>query len=360
MNDRRNYGLDLLRIIAMLGIVILHINGQGGVLKCCEDYQWKSAISKWVEICAYTSVDIFGLLSGYLGVNKKSASSYRTIELIFVTMFYCGIITILFWFLIPETINGGKGIMSCIFPFKGLSYWYIICYIPIGIFQPYINKMLLSLTEKDHLRLSTLIICVFGFVQSFVSYDMFVFNSGYSFIWLLCLYVIGAYIKRKNLFSDSKHKIIKPMMFFFASSFVLLVGNYLVSKIINMDINYFISYISPIILFMSISLFIMFRDLNFSIPKKVYSLFSLFSVVTFDVYLIHCHILIWESCIKNRFTWITEYDAILIPFIILLAGIAIVLLTSMIGIARTVLFNTFVVKKPLMIIAKKIDTILYN
>ena len=33
MNDNRNYGLDIARIIAMCGIIILHILGQGGILK---------------------------------------------------------------------------------------------------------------------------------------------------------------------------------------------------------------------------------------------------------------------------------------------------------------------------------------
>ena len=32
----RNYGLDLLRMIAMLMVVVLHILGKGGVLSACE------------------------------------------------------------------------------------------------------------------------------------------------------------------------------------------------------------------------------------------------------------------------------------------------------------------------------------
>ena len=68
MVKERDYGLDIVRIISMLGIVILHINGAGGVLGSCQNVQAKYLASNWVEICAYTSVDLFGLLSGYLGL----------------------------------------------------------------------------------------------------------------------------------------------------------------------------------------------------------------------------------------------------------------------------------------------------
>lgn len=72
MMGKRNYGLDIARICAMCGIIILHILGQGGVLASCEFNSTNYWIAWWVEICAYCSVDLFAILSGWLGIYKRS------------------------------------------------------------------------------------------------------------------------------------------------------------------------------------------------------------------------------------------------------------------------------------------------
>ena len=79
--------------------------------------------------------------------------------------------------------------------------------------------------------------------------DLFRFKTGYSFVWLLCLYIIGAYIKRVALLKDTSK--IKLMAIFVVGSIVLLIGNALVKAVIHRNLNYFVSYISPVTLLMS-------------------------------------------------------------------------------------------------------------
>lgn len=352
----RDYGLDIVRIISMLGIVILHINGAGGILNGCESVQSKYLVSYFVEICAYTSVDLFGLLSGYLGLYKRKNSCFRVLELILIAAFYCLVITALFLIFLPDKVMGFTAIVSGFIPQLKGRYWYITCYIPVAVFQPFINKMLLTLSEKEHFKLSVLIIVLFGFAQSFIIVDLFAFKKGYSFVWLLCLYIIGAYIKRVDLFNKSHRLKLKAAMTFLACSSVLLLGNLLIDIVINNKMMYFVSYISPIVLIMSACLLLFFRNMHISHFGKALSFLSL---VTFDVYLIHCHILVYDNYITDGFKWITTHPTIQIPFLIAIAAIKIFVATSIIGGMRMLLFRAIKMDKLITVLSSKIDNLLY-
>jgi hypothetical protein len=119
-----------------------------GVLNCCKNQQFAASywITFWIEIFAYTSVDIFGLLLGYLGIYKEKTSCVRILELICIVFFYRVCITVVFKIVFLEMVIGIMNLLKGIFPQIAGRYWYITCYIPIGIFQPYINKVLLSLS----------------------------------------------------------------------------------------------------------------------------------------------------------------------------------------------------------------------
>ena len=55
LTDRRNYGIDLLRLVAMFMVVILHVLGQGGVLSATTGD--KHHIAWFLETAAYCAVD---------------------------------------------------------------------------------------------------------------------------------------------------------------------------------------------------------------------------------------------------------------------------------------------------------------
>lgn len=65
-NNERNYGIDLLRIIAMLYVVILHILGQRGLLDATNVWTNQYVFSWFIEVFAFCVVDIFALITGNL------------------------------------------------------------------------------------------------------------------------------------------------------------------------------------------------------------------------------------------------------------------------------------------------------
>ena len=71
LTSSRNYGIDLLRIVSMLMVVILHVLGQGGVLKTSAPLSVGYEIAWFLEIMCYCAVNCYALISGYVGVGSK-------------------------------------------------------------------------------------------------------------------------------------------------------------------------------------------------------------------------------------------------------------------------------------------------
>ena len=66
----RNYGIDLLRIISMLGVVFLHVLGHVVILSL--DLSPVNFSMVWfIEILAYPAVNCFVLISGYIGYKEE-------------------------------------------------------------------------------------------------------------------------------------------------------------------------------------------------------------------------------------------------------------------------------------------------
>ena len=57
----------------------------------------------------------------------------------------------------------------------------------------------------------------------------------------------------------------------------------------------------------------------------------LLSCLSFDVYIIHCHLLIYNNLISDSFVWISDYPIILIPIVIFVNVIAIYLVCVLIA-----------------------------
>ena len=347
MNDNRNYGLDIARIIAMCGIIILHILGQGGILKNIHMDNEKYWMAWWVEICAYCSVDLFALLSGWLGINKKKYSCFRMLELIITVIIYCIVVTLIFLVFDQGLLQQKSEIIKGIFPYLIGRYWYIICYIPLIALQTFINQMLMELSLKQHKILCLLSICIFTIVPTIMNQDYFGLKQGYSFGWLLICYVIGGYLKRRE---DMKSQDIgnKYLLIFLICSFLLLV-----SKLINYN---FIEYTSPITLLMAIVLLLYMKNIKVNKGKK---LIKMLSISAFDVYIIHCHILILDRIIFNHFIWMIKYSIIVLPFLIILSVVIIYVMLGIIGLFRIKVFKQIGVNKIINKISNKLDKIIY-
>ena len=297
----------------------------------------KHSVVWWLEICAYSSVDLFALLSGWLGIEKKRYSCYRVIELIAVVAIYCVAVTAIFFVADASVFENAKDVIKSLVPSLAGRYWYITCYIPLGFLQPFINKMLLSLSVQNHGKLCTACVVLFSLLPSITNIDLFAFANGYSFGWLVVCYTIGAYLKRdRNEKCQIGRRKGTYVAIFAICSVILTAGQTAYNAVFHEDTQYMISYCSPFILLMSIAL------IQFAAQTEVKTgrnLFARLSSVAFDVYVIHCHILIYDRVICDHFQWIPNLPVLLIPITVVCLVAVLYIALGIIGMCRCALFE---------------------
>jgi surface polysaccharide O-acyltransferase-like enzyme len=71
VKTERNYGIDLLRLISMLYVLVLHALGRGGLLDHTQRLSVQYQFGWFMQLWALCAVDIFALISGYVGYTEK-------------------------------------------------------------------------------------------------------------------------------------------------------------------------------------------------------------------------------------------------------------------------------------------------
>lgn len=91
--DKRNYGIDALRLISMLGVVALHVLGRGGVLANAAGKKY--TVCWFLECLAFCAVNCYGIISGYVCYSEeKKKFHYRKYIMMWLQVwFYCVTIT---------------------------------------------------------------------------------------------------------------------------------------------------------------------------------------------------------------------------------------------------------------------------
>lgn len=93
--NNRNVGIELARIAAMFLVIVMHINTQGGIFDALQPLSC-NYIVEWFLLCVtYCAVDLFAIISGYVGVNSGFRYS-RILNLWLGAAFYTVTITVCF------------------------------------------------------------------------------------------------------------------------------------------------------------------------------------------------------------------------------------------------------------------------
>jgi surface polysaccharide O-acyltransferase-like enzyme len=193
----RNYGIDLLRIVAMIFIPILHVLGQGGILSSSVPLSVNFEVAWFLEIMAYCAVNCYALISGYVGYGYK----YRYSNIIYIllqVLIYTIITTGIFMIFKPEIV-GIKDIIKAIFPFAFNVYWYFTAYFCMFFFIPFINYFVEKASKEMSRNLLWTIIILFSIIPTLFHNDVYKVDGGYSAFWLSMMYFIGAYIKKYGI-----------------------------------------------------------------------------------------------------------------------------------------------------------------
>jgi surface polysaccharide O-acyltransferase-like enzyme len=344
MKEERNYGIDLLRLLSMLMIVVLHLLGHGGVLRGATLGSLQYKIVWLIEIMAFGAVNIFALISGYVGYNKNDGFVKRFIKLYLEVLFYSVGLFLLVSILSNQHISLIELIKYCL-PIIFNKYWYFTAYFGLYLLMPVLNKGIENADSKYLRTIVIFIILLFSVINIFT--NSFNLNGGYSVIWLVLLYIIGGSIKKTNAL---KKIGILPSLIIVA----FLVGITYYIKIYGKDITILtltfkhdnvLNYTFPTILIMAIMLINIFSKIHFSnVLKKIITFLASSS---FAVYLINDHPLVRETYLKNKFLFLLDWRILKIVIFIIVFAIAFVIIAILIDKIRRAIFKICCIDKGL-------------
>ena len=255
----RNYGLDILRVLSMLMVVVLHVNGKGGVYKSAEPMSAAYMAAWLIEMLAFVGVNCFGLISGYVGIEAKHKLS-KIIVLWLQVFFYAFLITLLFEMLNLEDITYQLW-LNALAPVSRKQYWYFTAYFPLFFFAPYLNRMINALTKRELVWLGGSIFfwCTW---QTVIKEDFLQTGWGYSFLWLVVLYLMGGILKKLQGLINVKKSVLICGYFvgtIFTWGWKMVIEGLSIERVAS---DLFFQYISPTILLASIALTLFFSQIQ--------------------------------------------------------------------------------------------------
>lgn len=279
---QRNVGIELLRILAMYGVVCLHCLLYGIKSYSIEPFTIGYYVGWILKALAVPSVNCYMLITGYFMVNSKFKLS-KLLKLYIQVWVY----SVALLFINIDAISL-KTLVKHIIPVYGGVYWYASMYIIIYVLSPIINKSISAMTKNELKRaICVMVVCTSVLPILFFFNDRFSLNEGLSVLWLMVVYFTGAYIRLYGI----SYKTQRISMIYCVLLFIL-VGGHIIENIINKNsalmgyVPYW--YNSPIVYGMAICLFVIFSRIQLEC-KILRRIVFYVSSCTFGIYLIHEH-----------------------------------------------------------------------
>lgn len=353
--EKRNYNIDLFRIIAAFLVTVLHVLGKGGVLKSTSPNEINYWIAWFLEIGAYCAVNCFALITGYVMYNK-SIKAKSIVGLWFQVLFYSLLFTTLFFVFVPET-RTTDNLVAAVMPVLKKQWWYVSSYFALWFFIPFLNKAINNISQQTYKKVLLLILFAVCFIDCIVPTDAFTLNNGYSAIWLMIVYLFGAYIRKYNI--CEKTTSFKCIVGYF-SMIILTFVSKIAIRLVTIDLlgqakyeNTFISYISITILLSAI--FLMMFCLKIKINNIASKLIRFIAPASLGIYLIHVHPLVFNNIINNAFVSFADKSPIAMAFFAIAASLGIFVLCAIIELLRIQIFKLIKMNKLSEFIAAKMN-----
>ena len=306
--NKRNYGIDLLRIVSMQMIVMLHVLGAGGILGHVA-FGSPNYFASWgLENLILCAVNCYALISGYVGIYstfklKNIVSLWLQVE------FYSLGIALLLYFLCPG-VFGVSDILKSGLPVLFERYWYFTAYFLMFFFVPFMQRFVLGVSKATIVKFLAIVFVLLSVLPTLVDKDVFYTMNGYSALWLIVMYILGAAIRHHGLWQK------KSAAFYLGIFGGVIACNWIVKFGLaylsirltgaeNAHTNVLLEYTSPTIIAASVMLLILFS--KFNLGKASLTVVKFLSPLTFGVYLIHMQPMLWTLFGESPFAYLVEY-----------------------------------------------------
>lgn len=297
---QRNYGIDLLRLVAAFYVIILHTLNYGGVYHAAAPNSYQELLCRFLLVVSFCAVNIFGIISGYVGYREplKNISYSGYLPLWLTVVFYYLLFCAIYWFILPEAVTV-RDLAMAFTPVTSDLHWYFSAYTVVYFFSPFLNRLLYASSEKE-LKLLFLLICFVLVTVEYIGHP-FAFEGGYSAIWLLLLYLVGGIMKKTGIGSRLPASaaffliIVIDICFFYIGLKRPALTVFLFE--LSLDVRY--SYVMPVYVATALLHVILFSKLTFCTALQKIIKFS--APAAFSVYIANTTPLFWDNFMPNRF-----------------------------------------------------------
>ena len=327
---KRNYSLDLLKIVCIIFVIILHYNNgdMGGLLSNTLPGTLNYFIARFSEVLTIIACNMFVLISGYFLCNNNKIKIRKIVDIVLLLLFY-GIVIYVISIFTGLTIFNKETLKLMFITID--ARWFIDVYILLYLLHPYLNKIISNISKKQHTILILIFIFFFSVWSSILkphgilNLNTFVSDGGYGITNFVMLYFIGTYIR---LYYDNKK--INKLILFILYIFLSLLGTFVYYSFPSaINYNFIINVINSIIVFL------IFKNIQITKGKII----SKYAECSLAVYIIHENLFIVSYIYRNIFKSPSFYDSSFLLIHMISSCIAIFIICSLIEFVRKYLFK---------------------
>lgn len=324
---KRNFGIDIARIMSMFMVVALHNLNQGGVLKNTTSVIGFLSAYELFNL-AIVAVNVFALITGYVysgkGIKLKRVVGLY-LEVLFISVF--SLVVYIPFFGLPNNVD----VIKSIFPLLTGTYWYYNAYIGLVLIEPVLRIGVNSLTRNNLLRVLVVMLFFAGTV-GFIDGNFL--RDGFSIEWLVILFIAGNVIKKYSVeISHISNKLLVVLVL--SASLLSLVGEFVFSS----HAAHFYDYTSPFVIIQSIAVFILFTRIkikNYFFQKTLLFL----SPLSFGVYLLDSSKVFYSYVLKDLFKSLTRENSIAVTLVTIIgASVIMFIIFILINFMRVKIFD---------------------
>lgn len=304
----RQSNIELLRIIAMLMVITLHVcNAFGSWLVprvTAHPFHWLGIIL--TNTACIGCVDIFVLITGWFGTRFKLSGA---LKLVFQVVFIASCMFVMLWALGYSLPNNWHYYVQAYW-----SYWFACSYLVLYLLTPALNAFV---EQADERSLRRFLITFYAFVVP-LSYFFTDLGRGFSAIAFVGLYLLGRYLRlyfSPRLGDDfSKWKLGSIWL-----GITVLVAGLLWTCTLTSQtattymVNVLFAYTDPLVIIGSSALLLCFARM-----KLQSHVVNWLAMGSFAAYLMHQQLYVRP----HFFKWFTDLDArfTTLPYMLLAAG----------------------------------------
>ena len=286
----RNSAIEILRILAMCGVVILHYNhpSMGGAFSFAEMFSPKSYILYFLECMFACAVNTYLIISGYYMCGQKKISIWKLLKLIIEVIVIKEAVYILYVLMGMKTFSW-KVVIIYLLP----ANYYVILYVALSLIAPFVNLLLDKLDTANFRKLLIVFGLVFAVWPTMVdvmitlsgnsltglsTVSMYGSQYGYCIVNFVLMYIIGAAIRKKVFTLNSVVSVVGMLLswgLMFVWSQIALYKNWGTSVVL--------SYCNPLVIISAVCVFFIFTNRKPFHSKIV----NVLAKGSFTVFLLH-------------------------------------------------------------------------